>query len=105
MSHPLAALLAQLRTVFTRETLPPPPALAEAPRPRKGIARLLFSLEELPLDPTPPPRSKRGLLATIFAPECLPLEPERPPRRRHPWLSWLLAPERIDRGSNPPEVH
>jgi hypothetical protein len=130
MSHPLVAFLEQLRNAFARETLPPPPTDAPRRRAGAGFARLLFSIEALPLEspvarpprrgvlslllaaeplarePAPAPRRRgRSVLAALFAPEPLPLEPALPPRRRHTrWLSWLFVPERIDRDPNPPEV-
>ena len=77
MSHPIASLLRQLRTVFAAETLP--------------------------LEPPSPARSKRSLLALLFASEHLPLDPELP-RSGSRWLSWFFLPERIDRDPNRPGV-
>jgi hypothetical protein len=75
MSHPIAKVLRQLRTVFAAETLP-----MEQPSPARG---------------------RRSLLAVVFSPEQLPMDPELP-RRGSRWLSWLFVPERIDRGPDRP---
>ena len=71
MSHPVANLLRQLRTV-------------------------LFTLEPLPMEQAETTHDRRSLLALVFAREHLPTEPEGP-RRRSRWLSWLFLPERVDR--------
>jgi hypothetical protein len=75
MSHPIANVLRQLRTVFTAETLP--------------------------MEQPSPARTRRSLLAVVFSPEQLPMDPELP-RRGSRWLSWLFVPERIDRGPDRP---
>ena len=107
MSHPLASVLAQLRTIFAREELPPPQA--EAPpsgREGGGILRLLFGVEALPSEAPLSRTERRGLLPLLFAPEPLPREPELSPgRARTSWLRMLFLPERIGRDPDPPEVN
>lgn len=105
MSHPLATLLDQLRNVFAKETLPPPP---DGVTRRSGVefAKLIFSREPLPFEPERPRRRRSNALTLLFLPEPLPLDPERPPARQHThWLAWLFLPEKIDRSSDSPEVH
>lgn len=103
MSHLAASLFRQLRTVLAWETLPPAEPERTPRHERFGLARLLFSLEPLPLEPAAPARRRRSLLAMALAPEPLPKDPE-PPRRRSRWLSWLFLPERVDRAPDRPDV-
>ncbi len=106
MSHPLAAWMNQLRSVFAKETLPPPPDHSPPRRGGPGVASLLFAIEPLPFEPERPrARSGRGPLSLLFSPEPLPLDPERAPERRRRWLAWLFLPERLDSGTDSPEVH
>ena len=110
MSHPLTDWLKQFRSIFAKETLPPPPDGASMARPRRpGFASLLFSIESPPYEPERPARRRaRGALAMLFAPEPLPLDPPRPPERhRTHWFAWLFRVERIDDlpDSDSPEVH
>jgi hypothetical protein len=66
-----SSALATLRAALRIERLPP--ALAqERARRGPGLARALFAVEPLALDP------------------------ELPARRRAPWLRWLFVPERLD---------
>jgi hypothetical protein len=87
-----------VRNLLAREHLPPPDPTRRVPaRRRARLARALFAIEALPVDPVPPPRApRRGVLRSLFASEPLAVEPERPPRFRRRWLRWLVAPESID---------
>ena len=103
----LERFLAQVRTVFARETLPPPPPGSPRP-PRRRIAALLLAVEPLPRDPEAPRRERPGARASLLAAERLPQDPEQPAvATRTPWLRWLFAPESLDGGDHPrhPEAH
>jgi hypothetical protein len=81
------------RALFAIEDLPVDPPVA---RPRRRDARA--AREELPLDPEPAPSPRRAsILRALVVPERLPEDPPAAPRaRRHRWLRWLLVPEPID---------
>ena len=86
-----------LRSVLSRETLPPPPAVPERPRAR-GSLRRLFAPEPLSMEPEAPPPPRPGILRALFAPEALPEDPSAPARpRRNAWLRWLFGREPLDR--------
>jgi hypothetical protein len=94
----LQVFAAFLRSVLSRETLPPPPAAPERPRARGSVLRWIFQPEPLPLDPEAPPRPRPGLLRALFVPEALPEDPPVPSRpRRNAWLRWLFGREPLDR--------
>ncbi len=81
------------RALFAIEDLPVDPPVE---RPRRGA---LAAREELPLDPEPPRRPARGpgILRALLVPERLPEDAPEPPRaRRHRWLAWLFRPESLD---------
>jgi hypothetical protein len=103
----MRAIAAFLRTVLSREALPPPPAAPERPRARTGgsLLAMLFRREALPpeLPPAAPAPSSPGPLRLLFAPEPLPLEPEAPPRTRPALLRALFAPERLPEDPPAPE--
>jgi hypothetical protein len=105
MSHPQAAWLEHLRSVFAKETLPPPPDEVPGARRRTSLGRLIFAREPLAFEPERVARTGRaGLLALLFAPEPLPRDPVHPPRRHARWLAWLFLPERLDRDVDSHEV-
>jgi hypothetical protein len=97
-------LLAALRSVFTVERLGDPSIQGpmappgEAGRRRPGLARTLFEIEPLPLDPPADPSSnpRLGLARALFGREPLPLDAVAARPRRTRWLRWLFGTEPLD---------
>jgi len=87
------------RGLFAIEELPVDPCPPAPPSGRGAALRALFAIEELPVDPEPPAPAVagRGLLRALLAPESLPEDPEAAPgKARHRWLRWLFRPESLD---------
>lgn len=95
MTQRLPAILAGLRNVFALERLPPAPPLEPRGTARRGLLRLLFAPEPLPLEPELP-ATRRRPVAALLAPEPLPEEPVIERSRRRGWLRLLFAPEPLD---------
>lgn len=87
------------RGLFAIEELPVDPCPPAPPSGRGAALRALFAIEELSVDPEPPAPavSGGGVLRALFVPEALPEDPvEAPGKARHRWLRWLFRPESLD---------